>query len=106
MIKFLKLITGEDIVSEVEEHDTTFFLKTPAVVKKIMVEDASIGQQVPRSIVEPFTPHVKGHNVHINKNKVLFIGEPIPTLADYYTSVFGSGETTSTPIVEAVSEEE
>jgi len=94
----LKLITGEDVVSATEEYETSFFLKWPAVVRRTTVDVE--GEQQSRNIIEPFAPHVKGHCVYINKNKILFIGDALPSLAEYYEKNYAMQEPSSKPIIE------
>lgn len=98
MIKMFKLITGEDVVSVTEETETSFFLKWPAVVRRITVDVD--GEQQTRSAVEPLAPHIKGHCVYINKNKILFMGDALPALAEYYEKTYAMQEPTSKPIEE------
>lgn len=87
MIKFLKLITGEDIISKIEEKDQSFILIWPNAIKYEYLD----GESAPRSRIEPYAPHVKGHTVEINKQNVLFIADPVPPLQEYYeTNILSS----------------
>lgn len=98
MIKLLQLVTGNVIVSDIEETDTHYFFKWPAEVRKAVIEQA--GETTSKTLIEPFTPHVKGHCVFINKNKVLYIADPVPSLQEYYEKNYLVSESTSTPILQ------
>lgn len=86
MIKFMKLITGEEVVATVEERDTNYFVSWPARLVTFLDEE----ENRPRIRVEPFANHVKGHSVFIDKSMVMFTGEPTSDLKEYYEKTFGN----------------
>ena len=86
MIKFMKLITGEDVVATVEEKETSYFVSWPAKLVTFMDEE----ENRPRIRVEPYANHVKGHSVFIDKSMVMFTGEPTSDLREYYEKTFGN----------------
>ena len=79
-IKFIKLITNASLVSEIEENPNGYMLKWPMELTDR--PDAAEGE--PKIRVEPYTPHVKGHCVQIDRSSVLYIGDPVPPLREYY----------------------
>ncbi len=85
MIRVIKLTTGEEVVGVVEEKSDSIFVKWP--VKLVM--HATEGEEKPRVRVELFAAQVKGHSVEINNKNVLYVGEPVPELRDYYDTNFG-----------------
>lgn len=79
-MKLLHLITGVEIVGEVEDNGDFYTIKYPIEVKMITNGE----DQKPINWVGPFASFVKGHTVHINKSKILFVGEPLASLVEYY----------------------
>lgn len=80
-IKFIKLKTGDDVVSQVEESGKTILLKVPARVTSRQVSDSD----APKMMVELFLPHAKGFSGTIQKSDVLLIEDVNPALKEYYT---------------------
>lgn len=80
-IKFIKLKSGEDIVSEIEESGKTITLKVPARVITIRTSEV----ETPKMMVELFLPHIKGFSGTIQKSDILLIEEVGPSLKTYYT---------------------
>lgn len=96
-VRILKLITGETLVSEVEDQDTHYLLKNPAMIaKQSILEQDGVPSQ--RNVVEPFAPHVKGHSVYIGKSKVIYTGLAIPSLETYYKENYAVPGVTSSPV--------
>ena len=86
MIKFLKLVSGNNVVSEVEDFGNSVYLKWPME----LTDNADAAEGEPKVRIDPFAAHVRGHCVKIDKTAILFAGEPVPTLRDYYEKTFGS----------------
>lgn len=78
MIKFIKLINGDDIVAKVEDHGDNYRVIWPVHIYVDRTEEGL------RNRVEPYTPHVLGHTFNINKSRVMFMADPIPMLEEYY----------------------
>lgn len=85
MIRFLKLVTGEEIVGVIEEKEASYFVKWPVKLSVTQLEPDS----KPTIKVDLFAAQIKGHSVDISKSFVLFIGEPTPELKEYYDNNFG-----------------
>lgn len=83
MIKFLKLITGEDIVGRVNKLDNSYRIECPV---KIVTEPFTEGK--PRSRVEPYVPHLKEPVILLSEDKIFLMGEPSMELAGYYLSTY------------------
>lgn len=79
-IKFIKLVNDTDIVTEVEETPVGVILKWP--MKLSERSDAQEGE--PKIRVEPYAAHVKGHCVQVDRSMIVFMGEPVPPLREYY----------------------
>lgn len=87
MLKFVKFVTGEELVSYVEDEGDSFYLVWPARVYQTAPAE---GEETPQTHVTPFAPHVKGHSFSVDKSKVLYTASPIPSLAEYYKTTYGS----------------
>lgn len=85
MIRFLKLVTGEDIVGVVEDKETAYFVKWPVKLSVTQPDPDS----KPTIKVDLYAAQIKGHSVEIDKSFVLFLGEPTPELKEYYDNNFG-----------------
>lgn len=79
MIKIVHLITGVEVIGQVTDNQDYYTISYPAEVKIIMDED---GKQ--KNFVGPYASFVKGHTIHVNKTKILFVGDPLASLLDYY----------------------
>jgi len=80
-IKFIKLVSGEDVLSELEEKEDTYVLKNPT---RIIATQEGIG-------LGPLNPLLKGDKITVNKTHVVFIGEPDDEIRNGYSAQFGSG---------------
>jgi hypothetical protein len=87
-IKLVRLVTGEDILTDFEAGDGTVKFTNPLIVyitpPQHQGQSANVGisQWVPYSASKEFT---------IDANKVVFVAEPAEDLAKQYDSVFGLG---------------
>lgn len=86
MIKFLKLITGNDVVADVDDRGIELFVKFPVEIIMQAVDPDSPDK--PRNQVLPFSPHLKGHSFLLKKDRILFYGEPTQELKEYYEKNF------------------
>lgn len=80
MIKFVKLLTGDNVVSLIEDKGDSIVMTWPSAIENIPEPE----ENGPRTRVVPFLPHSQGHTATIHKSKVLFITEPVAQLKDYY----------------------
>lgn len=78
MIKFLKLINGDNIVAKVEEFNDYY-----RVIWPVRIYEEETEQGVRNKIV-PYASHVLGHTFNLNKNRIMFVGAPVPQLEEYY----------------------
>jgi hypothetical protein len=90
-IKAFKLITGEDILGEVEsESETEFVLENPVGIA--VVRDPKTGQ--PNIGFAPFPLHAEqktGATIAISKKNVVYSYKPAEDFITNYDSIFGSG---------------
>ena len=83
-IKILKLSSGEEIVSEIVDNDTTYTLKN-AVTIVYKQTDKGLG-----SGLAPYMPFATG-DVTLYKSNVAATAEPSKDMLNEYNRIFGSG---------------
>lgn len=83
MIKVVKLITGEDVVADIEYADEgrNIILKKP---QRFMVTAEGVG-----SI--PFVPFSNDEKYTVSVNHVILVADPDIDIKNGYNSQFGSG---------------
>lgn len=80
MIKILRLVTGEDIVSEVEKKGNVFVLKKP---HRLLFSHEGLASM-------PLCPFCKNKDFEISVENVLFEGDPEDEIRDSYASQVGA----------------
>ena len=86
MIKILQLVTAQEIIGEVTEHDNVYGIKNPATIHLVpQGQGSSFGVGL-----IPFMPYVDG-SLSINKDKVVVEAEPTVEMRNNYNKMFGSG---------------
>lgn len=88
MIKVLKLVTGEELIGELDIINGFHIVKDPCVLT--MVPSRTNPQQ-PAMAMIPYAAYVKDNKVKIGSNFVMWCEEPVKDLYNQYNSVFGSG---------------
>ena len=84
-IKVFKLISGEEIISEIHNPYSDYYeLKAPAT---IMIQQTQQGVGV---ALMPYMPYSTG-NVQLNKNAIASEAEPDIKMVNEYNRLFGSG---------------
>jgi hypothetical protein len=90
-IMAMKLITGEEILGEIEsESETEFVIENPVGIA--IVRDPKTGQ--PNVGFAPFPIHAEqktGATVALNKKNVVYSYVPAQDFINNYNSIFGSG---------------
>ncbi len=86
----MKLITGEEILGEIEsESETEFVIENPVGIAIVRGKD---GQ--PNVGFAPFPLHAEqktGSTVALNKKNVVYSYTPAQDFVNNYNSIFGSG---------------
>lgn len=80
MIKILKLVTGDDIVSNVERKGDMYILNKP---HRLVMTREGLGSM-------PFCPFAKTTEYQIESRNVLFEAEPDDEIRDSYATATGS----------------
>jgi hypothetical protein len=85
-----KLITGEDVLGEVEsESETEFVLENPVGIAVVRGKDGN-----PNIGFTPFPIHAEqksGATIAISKKNVVYSYVPAQDFVDNYNQIFGSG---------------
>jgi hypothetical protein len=82
MVKYVRLVTGEEIIAKVEEADKVK-LTTPV---RIVITAEGVG-------MGPVSPFMSGSTktIEVAKEHVVFIAEPDDEIKNAYNAQFGSG---------------
>lgn len=80
MIKLLRLVTGEDIISDIEKKEGVVVLKSP---HRLILTQEGLGSM-------PLCPFAKSTTYEIASSNILFEAEPEPQIRDSYASQTGS----------------
>jgi hypothetical protein len=88
--KVLRLISGEELMGEVEEkEDNKIFIKN---VCQIVTSYADTTSATARVGLAPFMPYTKSSDgITVEKSYIGFITDPVNELINEYNKVFGSG---------------
>jgi hypothetical protein len=85
-----KLITGEDVLGEIEsESETEFVLENPVGIAVVRGKDGN-----PNIGFSPFPIHAEqksGATIAISKKNVVYSYVPAQDFVDNYNQIFGSG---------------
>lgn len=81
MVKLVKMVSGEELISEHELNCTKHILKNPV---KIVITQAGIGMM-------PFSPFSKSDTFTIDDKHVIYTAEAEEEIVNSYNEKFGSG---------------
>lgn len=91
MIKILKLVTGEEIIGDIDEIANQLNqvkLAKPCILQ--FVPSRSNPEQVSMGLI-PYAPYAKDHTVYVDEDAIIWQQEPVDELRNQYNSIFGSG---------------
>jgi hypothetical protein len=83
-----RLLSGEEILGEVEDHNLTYHIKNPCVVQ---FGPPAPGSQECRVAVMPLLPYADQDFVEIQKSLVVFTFKPVEQIAGRHRAIYGSG---------------
>ena len=89
-VKIVRMLSGEDVLCICEDKNDFFELKDSVVV--VPTQNQSV-QFV------PYSPFTTKDPLIINKDMVVFIGEPDPSLANQHKKMFGGIITPDSQII-------
>lgn len=85
-VKVCKLITGEDVIADVEVDQHGYMFNNPALIVVQQTQDGRVG-----AAFAPFAPYAKDSKVRIFKDYVIGEMEIDVKLVNEYNRIFGSG---------------
>jgi hypothetical protein len=80
-IKILKIISGEEIISQCEFKEGRYILKNP---QKFLLTQEGVASM-------PMMPFSSSENYQIDEKHVIFVCEPELEIRNMYNSKYGSG---------------
>lgn len=80
-VKFIKMVTGEELVAKLEENGDDYVLTEPV---RIGMTNQGIAMGI-------WCPFIKGDKVTLAKSNVMFTSELDEDVMNAYNSKFGSG---------------
>lgn len=87
-IKLVRLVTGEDILTEFAQDDDVVTFTNPLIV--YITPPQSAGQSASVGLSQ-WVPYAANKEFVIDSSKVVFVAEPAEDLCKQYDSVFGLG---------------
>lgn len=85
-VKVSKLVTGEDVIADVEIDENGYLFKNPALLVIQQTQDGRVGASF-----APYAPYAKDGLVRIFKNYVIGEIELDVKIINEYNRIFGSG---------------
>ena len=87
-IKLVRLVTGEDVLTEYEAVDGGAKFTNPLIV---YVQPPEHPGQTARVGISQWVPYADTKEFHVAADKLVFVTEPAPDLKKQYDQVFGLG---------------
>lgn len=88
MITILKLLTGEEIVGDVDFKDGKVKIGKPCILQ-IVSSNANDNQ--PMMALVPYAPYTEDHCVTVELSSVIWHEKPIKEIYNQYNKIFGTG---------------
>lgn len=88
-VKYIKLVTGEDLVSGLKEENDYYLLSNPT---RLVISQEGMG-------LMPFSPFTKSEEIKIKKDHVIFIDDLEEEIQNAYNARYGTGIVTSSNIL-------
>ena len=88
MIKILKLVTGEEIIGELNYIETKIEVTRPCAV--MLISSKSTPDQHSMALI-PYAGYAKDHTITVDERAVIWEAELEDSVYNQYQSIFGSG---------------
>jgi len=88
MIKILKLVTGEEIIGELNYTETKIEVTRPCAV--MLISSKSTPDQHSMALI-PYAGYAKDHTITVDQRAVIWEAELEDSVYNQYQSIFGSG---------------
>lgn len=87
-IKYLKLVTGEELVSETFRSAATTVVRLTHPVRIVVMPGSN--QSKPQVGFVPWAPFTDDIDIHLDKSSIIAIMDPIKEIKDNYNSMFSA----------------
>lgn len=91
MIRVAKLITGDEIIGVFENFKDKYIVTYPVKIEEKLLDNGKPGVDL-----QIFTPQTRDNKVCIDKTHVLFVGEALQVLEEYYVTLLPKKEEVNT----------
>lgn len=88
MIKIVKLVTGEELIGEVDKTAESVIINKPCILH--MVPSRTNPEQPVMALI-PYAAYCDKHRISVSHDKVVWDEAPMQELYNQYNSIFGSG---------------
>lgn len=88
MIKIVKLITGEELIGNVDRNSDFVIINKPCILQIVPSRN---NPEQPMMALIPYASYCEKHRVTISLDKVIWEESPVQELYNQYNSIFGSG---------------
>lgn len=88
MISVVKLISGEELIADVQVIENKLSIKKPALLQ--LIPSRNEPQQIMVALM-PYAQYVQDHTIDVELSKVLWQERPVDELYNQYNSMFGTG---------------
>ena len=87
MITILKLLTGEEIIGDVDFKDGNVKINKPCILQMI----STSRNEEPMMALVPYAPYTEDHCVTVEEKSIIWHEKPVKDLYNQYNKVFGTG---------------
>lgn len=88
MIKILKLVTGEELVGDVNRVQSTITISKPFMIT--MARDPANPSGDMQLALFPYVPYVKDHKLQINEKNIIWMTELVDSMVKDYNNALES----------------
>jgi len=88
MIEIIKLITGEELIADVDHSNGEVTLNKPC---QLQIVPSKSDPSQPMMGMFPYAPYADKHIIDVNIEHVVWTATPVKELYNQYNSAFGSG---------------
>ena len=87
MSTILKLLTGEEIIGDVDFKDGNVKINKPCILQMI----STSRNEEPMMALVPYAPYTEDHCVTVEAKSIIWHEKPVKDLYNQYNKVFGTG---------------
>jgi hypothetical protein len=87
MITILKLLTGEEIIGDVDFKDGKVKISKPCILQIVSTKN----DDQPMMALVPYAPYTEDHCITVEIESVIWHEKPIKEIYNQYNKIFGTG---------------